>query len=65
MTYEPFETLGYVLEFSSNFAAQQVCSNATTANQRACVNYWAEFGVVIDDTTYQDPNMLDICLPDV
>ena len=65
VTYEPFETLGYVLEFSSNFAAQQVCSNATTANQRACVNYWAEFGVVIDDTTYQDPNMLDICLPDV
>jgi hypothetical protein len=65
VTYSPFTTLGYALEFSSNFAEQQLCSNATTANQRACVNYWAEFGVVIDDTTYQDPNMLDICLPDV
>ena len=65
VNFSPFTTLGYALEFSSNFAEQQLCSNATTANQRACVNYWAEFGVVIDDTTYQDPNMLDICLPDV
>lgn len=65
VNFSPFTTLGYALEFSSNFAEQQLCSNATTANQRACVNYWAEFGVVIDDTTYQDPNMLDICLPNV
>jgi len=65
VNYSPFATLGFVLEFSSNFAAQQVCNNATAANRRACVNYWNEFGVVIDDTTYQDPKMLDICLPDV
>lgn len=57
------QTDGYVLEFSSNFSITNVCSNATAANRAACVNYFLEFGVVMDNFDYTDPDMLDICEP--
>ena len=57
------QTDGYVLEFSSNWSSTNVCSNATPANVAACVNYFLQFGVVLDNFDYTDPDMLDICEP--
>ena len=63
VTYTPFRTRGYVLEFSSDFAATNTCNNTNTNTRNACVNYFSSFNVVLDDFTYQDTDMLDICLP--
>ena len=55
------ETKGYLNEFSSNWKAQELCSNASEDNRYACVNYFAEFNITLDDFTYQDEEMLDFC----
>ena len=37
------------------------CGNASDDNRYACVNYYAEFNITLDDFAYQDPEMLDFC----
>ena len=64
VTYSPFTTLGYVLEFSSNFPSPTItCSNASVSNRLACVNYFSSFNLVLDDTTYTSPDMVNLCDP--
>ena len=65
VTYAPFQTRGYVLEFSSNFPSPVIsCGNGTESERLACANYFGSFDLVLDDTTYTDVNMLDLCDPD-
>lgn len=65
VTYSPFQTIGYVLEFSSNFPSPVIsCGNGTESERLACANYFGSFDLVLDDTTYTDVNMLDLCDPD-
>ena len=65
VTYSPFQTRGYVLEFSSNFPSPVIsCGNGTESERLACANYFGSFDLVLDDTTYTDVNMLDLCDPD-
>ena len=65
VTYSPFQTIGYVLEFSSNFPSPIIsCGNGTESERLACANYFGSFDLVLDDTTYTDVNMLDLCDPD-
>lgn len=64
VTYDPFSTLGYVLEFSSNFPSPTiVCGNGSESERLACVNYFSSYNLVLDDTTYTAPDMLDLCDP--
>ena len=55
------ETKGFLNEFSSNWKAQELCSAASEDNRYACVNYFAEFNITLDDFTYQEEEMLDFC----
>ena len=57
----PYQTDGYVLEFSTNFVSTNVCGNANNDQRFACVNYLLEKNLVIDDFTYQDEDMLNLC----
>ena len=63
VNYNPFLTDGYILEFSTNFTTTDTCNSNTGDNQLACVIYFAEKELVLDDTTYQDQRMLDFCDP--
>ena len=63
VNYNPFLTDGYILEFSTNFTTTDTCNSNTADNQLACVVYFAEKELVLDDTTYQDQRMLDFCDP--
>ena len=65
VNFAPFSTEGYVLEFSSNFPSPVIsCGNGTESERLACANYFGSFDLVLDDTTYTDVNMLDLCDPD-
>ena len=55
------ETRGYINEFSTNWMTMSECSNATEDNKNACVNYYAEFNITLDDFSFQDLEMLDFC----
>ena len=55
------ETKGYINEFSTDWMTMSECGNASDDNRYACVNYYAEFNITLDDFAYQDPEMLDFC----
>lgn len=55
------ETKGYINEFSTNWMTMSECSSASDDNRYACVNYYDEFDITLDDFAYQDPEMLDFC----
>ncbi len=64
VTYDPFSTLGYVLEFSTNFPSPTiVCGNGSESERLACVNYFSSYDLILDDTTYTATDMLDLCDP--
>ena len=64
MTWSPFNTKGYVLEFSTNFPSPTIaCGGGSAAARAACANYFGSFDLVLDDTSYTDPDMLDLCDP--
>ncbi|MDC1280392.1 hypothetical protein N8Z07_03680 [Pelagibacteraceae bacterium] len=55
------ETKGYINEFSTDWKTMSECSNASDDNRYACVNYYAEFNITLDDFSFQDIEMLDFC----
>ena len=64
VTWSPFNTKGYVLEFSTNFPSPTIaCGGGSAAARAACANYFGSFDLVLDDTSYTDPDMLDLCDP--
>ena len=64
VTYEPFQTIGYVLEFSTNWPQPLTpCGNGSETARLACANYFFPFELVLDDTSYTDPDMLNLCDP--
>ena len=63
-----YSTSGYILEFSTNWAAATATcpggtapADATDAQRYACVNYYNEFEITLDDYNYTNSAMLDFC----
>ena len=62
VTYSPFQTIGYVLEFSTNFPSPTIsCGNGSESERLACANYFSSYDLVLDDNTYTSSDMLDLC----
>ena len=62
VNWSPFGTYGYVLEFSTNFPSPPVtCGDGSAKARSACANYFSSFNLVLDDTSYTSPDMLDLC----
>lgn len=55
------ETRGFVAEWSSDWVTTQECSDQTDDHRYACVNYYNQFDLILDDFTYTQADMLDFC----
>ena len=64
VTYTPFQTIGYVLEFSTNFPSPTItCGNGSESERLACANYFSSYDLILDDMSYTENDMLDLCDP--
>ena len=54
------QTKGYIVEYSTNFPPRATCN---LGNPLACVNFYLEQELVLDDDTFQNVSMLDYCDP--
>ena len=59
-TSADYQTKGYIVEYSTNFPTGATCN---LGNPLACVNFYLEQELVLDDDTFQNVSMLDYCDP--
>ena len=52
--------MGYIIEYSTNFTTGDTCD---ASSPLACVNFYLEEELALDDDTFQDVDMLDYCDP--
>ena len=55
------ESKGFVAEWSGDWVVSSICSDDSEDSRYACVNYYNQFNVVLDDYTYLGDDMLDFC----